>query len=117
MSDSRYRRRAPFRQAKEEVLVVCGGQTEELYFKAFNRVFHPSLGRISIVTAVEAKSPMQIVEYSIKARQQNVDYNAVWCVFDKDEFPDFDEAVDFAKRNGISAAFSNAGLRPQPKIK
>ena len=107
MNNNRYKRRAPFRQAKEEVLVVCGGQTEELYFKAFNRVFHPALGRISIVTAVEAKNPLQIVEYAIKARQQKDDYNAVWCVFDKDEFTDFDDAIEFAKRNNIGAAFSN----------
>ena len=107
MSDNRYRRRAPYRQAKEEVLVVCGGYTEELYFKAFNNIFHPSLGKISIVTAVRAKNPMQIVEFAIKAKLQKDDYNAIWCVFDKDEFPDFDDAIDFAKRNDIGTAFSN----------
>jgi hypothetical protein len=103
MSDNRYRRRAAFRSAKDEVLVVCGGQTEAIYFKAFNRIFHPSLGTISIVTAVEAKNPLQIVEFAIKARQHKDNYNAVWCVFDKDDFPDFDEAID----NGIDMAFSN----------
>jgi len=107
MSDSRYSRRAPFRQAKEEVLVVCGGQTEQIYFDAFKQVFRPSLGSISIVTAVEAKNPVQIVEYAVKARQRNMDYNAVWCVFDKDDFTDFDEAIIYARKNDIGAAFSN----------
>jgi hypothetical protein len=32
MGNSRYSRKDPFRQSKEEVLVVCGGQTERIYF-------------------------------------------------------------------------------------
>jgi hypothetical protein len=107
MSDSRYNRRVPFRQTKEEVLVVCGGQTEQIYFDTFKRVFRPSLGNINVITAVEAKNPIQIVEYAIKARQRKESYNAVWCVFDKDDFSDFDNAIVYAQRNGISAAFSN----------
>jgi len=107
MSNDRYRRKPPFRPAKEEVLVVCGGQTEQIYFDAFKEVFRPSLGSISIVTAVKAKSPIQIVEYAIKARQQKDSYNAVWCVFDKDDFTNFDEAIEYAAQNGINAAFSN----------
>jgi hypothetical protein len=107
MSDSKYKRRAPFKQAREEVLVVCGGRTEELYFKAFNRAFHPSLGRVSIVTVMEAKNPLKIVEYAVRERQRNNTYNAVWCVFDKDDFPDFDDAIYFARRNDIGTAFSN----------
>lgn len=103
----RYSRRQPFRQAKEEVLVVCGGQTEQIYFDTFKSVFRPSLGNISIITAVEAKSPSQIIEYAIKARQKKDSYNAVWCVFDKDDFIDFDQAIAIAKKNGIGSAFSN----------
>jgi hypothetical protein len=43
LSENRYGRRAPFRQTKEEVLVVCGGQTEQIYFDLFKQVFRPSL--------------------------------------------------------------------------
>ena len=107
MNKSRYSRSAPFRTVKEEVLVVCGGQTEQIYFDAFKQVFRPSLGNIRVVTAVETKSPMQIVEYAIKAWQRKDNYNAVWCVFDKDDFTDFDDAIRFAQRNSIGTAFSN----------
>jgi len=107
MSDSRYSRKEQFRQTREEVLVVCGGQTEKIYFDAFNQVFRPSLGRIRVITAVAAKHPMQIVEYAIRARQRKDSYNAVWCVFDKDDFIDFDEAISYARKNGINTAFSN----------
>jgi hypothetical protein len=107
MGDGRYSRGAPFRAAREEVLVVCCGQTEQIYFQAFQRIFRPSLGNISVDTAIEARNPMQIVEYAIKTRQRKDNYNAVWCVFDKDDFMDFDEAVIFAQQNNIGAAFSN----------
>ena len=107
MSKNKYGRKTPFRQAKEEVLVVCGGQTEKIYFDAFKLIFRPSLGNINIVTAVKAKNPMQIVHFAIKMREQKETYNAVWCVFDKDDFTDFDESIKFAKRNGIETAFSN----------
>jgi hypothetical protein len=107
MNENRYRRKAPFRRVKEEVLVVCGGQTERTYFDLFKQVFRPSLGNISVITAVEAKSPLQIVEYAIRARQRKDDYNAVWCVFDKDDFADFDAAVSYAAQYKIGAAFSN----------
>jgi hypothetical protein len=107
MSESKYRRRTPSRVAKEEVLVVCGGQTEKIYFDAFKQEFRLSLGNINVVTAVAAKSPMQIVEYAIKVREQKDSYNAVWCVFDKDDFTDYDDAIKTAQRNGIRTAFSN----------
>ena len=107
MSERRYSRRAPFRVAKEEVLVVCGGQTEQIYFNAFKQVFRPSLGNVIVVTAVAAKHPMQIVEYAIKAKQRKDSYNVIWCVFDKDDFKDFDVAITFAQRNNIGVAFSN----------
>lgn len=107
MNESCYRRKSPFRQAKEEVLVVCSGQTEQIYFDLFKQVFRPSLGNISVITAVEAKSPLQVVEYAIKARQRKEGYNAVRCVFDKDDFADFDDAVAYARRHKIGAAFSN----------
>ena len=107
MSKSRYSRKVPLRKSREEVLVVCGGQTERIYFDAFKQVFRPLLGNISVITAVRAKSPMQIVEYAIKAKQLKDGYNAVWCVFDKDEFIDFDEAVTYAQQNGLETAFSN----------
>lgn len=107
MSESRYSRKPAFRPAKEEVLVVCGGQTERIYFDAFKQVFKPSLGNISVITAVRARNPMQIVEYAVNAKEQKDSYNAVWCVFDKDDFTDFDDAIIYARRNGIEAAFSN----------
>jgi len=107
MSENRYKRKPPFRRAREEVLVVCGGQTEQIYFDTFKKVFKPLLGNISVVTAVKTKNPIRRVDYAIKMRLQNEGYNTVWCVFDKDDFADFDEAIDCARKNRIDTAFSN----------
>ena len=41
---------------------------------------------------------------------QKADYNEVWAVFDKDDFPDFDNAILLAMDNGIQCAFSNEAI-------
>ena len=104
----KYKRKGAFRQARDEILIVCGGQTERQYFEMFKQVFRPSLGSINVVTLLKPRSPIQIVEHAINERQKLIDrYNAVWCVFDKDEFKDFDDAISYAKANKIGAAYSN----------
>jgi hypothetical protein len=108
MSNKKYGRKAPSREARDEVLVVCGGQTERIYFDEFTKVFRPSLGNVSVITAIEPESPMRIVNYAIKARQRKKDnYNTVWCIFDKDTFDEFDKAIDYVKKNNVRVAFSN----------
>jgi RloB-like protein len=52
------------------------------------------------------ESPKRIVESSIREKSRNT-YIQVWCVFDKDEFSDFDEAIQLANKNNIKTAFSN----------
>ncbi|MDQ2088049.1 RloB family protein, partial [Herbivorax sp. ANBcel31] len=34
-------------------------------------------------------------------------YRQIWCVFDKDDFSDFDDAICLADKHGIGTAFSN----------
>jgi hypothetical protein len=107
MSDNKYRRKTPSREARDEVLVVCGGQTERIYFDEFTKVFRPSLGNVRVITAVEPKNPTQVVDYALKERHKNDSHNSIWCIFDKDIFDDFDEAISYAKQNNVRVAFSN----------
>jgi hypothetical protein len=89
-------------------LIVCGGEeTEPNYFRAFRTP--------KVVVTVQAigKSPTEVVEGTRKrvreAQRQGEEYDQVWCVFDRDEFPggDFNEAIALARRNNISVAYSN----------
>ncbi|MDR0880161.1 MAG: RloB family protein [Clostridioides sp.] len=99
---SRNRSSKKKRKLQNKILIVCGGTTEENYFENFKK----GLADVSIVVENNPKSPRRIVESAIKS-MQNTHYIHVWCVFDKDDFVDFDGAIKQANKNGINVAFSN----------
>lgn len=101
--NDRYKRgKRELKTQRNTILIVCGGSTEELYFKKFRS----DLGKIVVKSILDNESPKRIVERAIKESDKD-DYIQVWCVFDKDEFKDFDEAIRLAKKNNIEVAFSN----------
>lgn len=95
-------------EPNKTILIVCEGQTEELYFKAFPvltaKVEAISLGqdKLKLVESTEA-----IVKNS------EVEYDEIWCVFDMDvngkekEFTDFDNAIHKAHILSYKVAYSN----------
>ncbi len=94
----------PQKRRKENnvILIICCGETEERYFKEFNL----DLAKIKIRTITRAKCPTQIVEYARRVAV-NEQYRHIWCVFDKDEYEDFDTAIQLAQKAGIGVAYSN----------
>lgn len=90
------------RTENNTILIVCGGKTEELYFKKFRA----DLGKIVVKPILNNESPKRIVERTIKEKNAGT-YIQAWSVFDKDDFTDFDEAIQLANRNNIKIAFSN----------
>lgn len=96
------RNRRPKRVANNVILIVCCGDTEKKYFRKFNI----DLGEIRIKAVTQAENPTSIIEYAMKLRKMEM-YRQVWCVFDKDQFEDFDEAILLGKRENIKVAFSN----------
>jgi len=88
---------------RQRFLIVCeGGKTEPNYFRKF-RV--PQL-----VAQVEGlgMNTIGLVQRALELREQD-EYDQVWCVFDKDDFPDrnFNAAITLARRNGVKVAYSN----------
>ena len=91
----------------KKILILCEGQTEELYFKGFKKtnVKLEDTGGLS---------NRQIVDYAIKRKEEG-EYDEYWVVFDMDYNPqkgdtqyfDFDNAISKAKRNDIKVAYSN----------
>lgn len=89
-------------------LIVCEGEkTEPNYFKSFRL----SSAEVQIVGC--GHNTKSLVEKAIdirkKAKGENRNYNQVWCVFDKDDFPmdQFNAAIELAKRKKIKLAYSN----------
>ena len=108
MSVDKYKRRLPVLQIRDKVLIVCGGETEEVYFNHYKDKHKRNLQNISIKIIPHKKSnPMAVVQAALTRKAE---YDEIWAVFDKDDFKDFDDAIIFALNNGINYAFSNEAI-------
>lgn len=91
------------RDPRQRFLIVCQGtKTEPLYFNRClndNRIAGRALG-------IHADPPA-LVRKAIEMRKSH-EYDAVWCVFDRDETTalNFNQAVAFSVRNHINVAYS-----------
>lgn len=104
--DHSVRRRAGFRPVKKTFLIVCEGvNTEPEYFNAFR------LTSATVKAIGKGLGTMALVREAISAREQEKQkgksFNFSWVVFDKDDYQDFDEAIEFAGKNGFEVAYSN----------
>lgn len=95
-------------ESNSTILIVCEGQTEELYFRAF-----PVLTLSVRIVDTGGQSKLKLVE-TTKEILKNETYDKVWCVFDMDYKPDenncqaqFDNAIEMAHQNNFEVAYSN----------
>ena len=92
-------------------LVVCEGErTEPNYFKELVKDRYSEVRSEEIVG--EGRSTCALVKRvaDIKTqleRQRQLPFDRVWVVFDKDDFNDFNEAIQLASRKGIYPAWTN----------
>lgn len=87
-------------EVAESILIVCEGtKTEPNYFEAF------SLYNLEVKIVGRGSNTIDLVKYAIKEKES---YDSVWCVFDKDDFPDdnFNKACVLAENNDIELAYS-----------
>lgn len=101
------KRKVATRRVHLNYLIVCEGeQTEPNYFKALVG------GRNSRVLSVDVigmgESTCRLVRTTMEERDKSpIEYDRVWAVFDKDDFADFNEAIQLARSNDINVAWSN----------
>lgn len=108
MSTDKYKRKPPALQIRDRVLIICGGETEEIYFNHYKDKHKKVLQNISIKVVTHKKgNPIAVVQAALT---QKDDYDEVWAVFDKDDFTDFDAAIILASNNGIKCAYSNEAI-------
>jgi RloB-like protein len=110
-------RRPPFRLRKPTILVVCEGSVSEpQYLKGHKRNCRNP--RVDIEFSRERGTPKTLVEIAKRMKReaeieadregdQNLAYDAVWCVFDVDTHPHIADAQQMARHNGIRLAISN----------
>jgi hypothetical protein len=87
----------------QRFLIVCEGkETESNYFERFRAP--------GIVVDIDplGQDTIRVVQRTIALSEEG-DYDQLWCVFDKDDFPkkNFNGAIELARQNGIQIAYSN----------
>jgi len=109
MAHSDFRRKAARRTINNKVLILCSGLTEKKYFDHIKRKYNDALVKITVeIEEHKRGNPIAIVDRAVAERDR---YLEIWCVFDRDEFPDFDDAIKKADAYyNISCAFSNEAI-------
>lgn len=109
-------RRRRFRQEpRSRFILVCeGARTEPEYFEAVNRLHAGALVEIEIQRGIgvpltianEAAKRVAAIRKS-KQRDSFAANDQVWAVFDRDEHPNFADALGVCERGGVNVAQSN----------
>lgn len=102
------------RYVRCRILIVCEGEkTEPNYFRSFSMMENSSGLVYQVDTQGGKISTTQVVNKAIALKQEaekaKKPYDAVWAVFDRDDFKEttFDEAINKANQNRIGCAWSN----------
>jgi hypothetical protein len=86
-------RRMPY----DRLLIVCEGtQTEPNYFNEIRRFYRLSSANIAILPSKYGTQPQKVVDYACDYCQKNNRWEKVFCVFDRDEHPNFENAIESA---------------------
>ena len=96
-------RSEPVLQEKPTILIVCEGEnTEPSYFSQFR------LSSATIKPIGEGYNTISLVNRASELAKE-IDYEQVWCVFDKDDFNnnDFNNAIVTAEAQNFGVAYSN----------
>ena len=114
MSRHSLSRRRPTRDPRKRFVLLCEGQnTEPHYFNAVKELYADALVDIEIEGGVgvpetiarsAAKRSRALAKEAKSSFQEN---DEVWAVFDRDEHPNFDRAVDICRGAGVRVARSN----------
>src|SRR4051812_30794095 len=110
-ASSSLRRRAPSRDPKKRILIVCEGEvTERRYFYDLKQHARNPLVEVEIFR--RTGDPLQVVQHAVdrnraaradarRERDDNLLRDEIWAVFDVDEHTRLEEAKRLAAANGI----------------
>lgn len=110
-------RRGDLRDVRQRLLIVCEGKrTEPEYLRGFQRWCRNAL--VDVDYDAPAGEPLTLVNRARALREDaarearrkgddNLSYDQVWCVFDRDDHPHFNEAIGLAQQHLLELAVSN----------
>jgi len=101
-------RKVNTKEVKQRFLIVCeGAKTEPNYFKNFR------VPKTVIDVKGVGENPSRLVQSAIilkaEAVEADEEYDQVWCVFDRDDWPpqDFNNTIHQAENHNFKVAYSN----------
>lgn len=102
-------------KANSYLIVTEGKRTEPLYFKGLQKLILQKIGgSVDVVEAPvidisgEGCSTGKLIEVADHiVKDAKIIYQNVWIVFDKDDFSDFDQAINIGRSKGYKMAWSN----------
>lgn len=91
-------------------LIVCEGEkTEPNYFKSL--IANDNYSKVIKIEAEiigGAKCTVSLVNDAERINKESIiPYDRIWVVFDKDDFKDFNEAIQLCKQKGFNAGWTN----------
>ncbi|MFI3205877.1 MAG: RloB family protein [Clostridia bacterium] len=97
------------------LIVTEGERTEPLYFRGLTDLITKTNGGFLQVVPVpfveihgEGRSTISLINKTDEiVNKSKIIFQNVWLVFDKDDFLDFDEAINIANAKGYNLAWSN----------
>lgn len=105
------KRKEATRERFVRFLIVCEGEkTEPHYFESLVKNHISTVREVKIEGEGKATVALVNATFGIKKeleRRNNMAFDRVWVVFDKDDFDDFNEAINAAERLGFRCAWSN----------
>ncbi|MEP7319779.1 MAG: RloB family protein [Panacibacter sp.] len=112
LKEENEKRKTESRIQRERILIVCEGEkTEPNYFKSIEKMLPKGVLHLDIL-GVGANTG-SVVAHAVKENNKYLgtleEYDQVWVVFDKDDFPDqnFNNAIYLAQKSNIKCAESN----------
>ena len=101
-SGSDLKRRAAFRQEPDRVLIVTeGSKTEPDYFGSLIEELGLTTAKIVIV-GDGGSAPISVVEDAKRRLSQDDDFEHIYCVFDRDRHPSYEQALQAL--NGLAGS-------------
>lgn len=113
------KRRRSRREPKARIVIFCeGANTEPDYFNEFRRAYRGALIELEIIgpvgvpytvaeRAVERANDLGLAPRRQKKRDSFEEGDQVWAVFDRDEHPRFNDAVNVCEQGRVGVARSN----------
>lgn len=87
-------KRAPY----DRILIVCeGSKTEPKYFEEIRKFYKLQTANLRIMPSEYGTAPQQVINFAVDELKKTLEWEQVFCVFDRDDHFNFDNALSSAE--------------------